>query len=224
MILGPLAGLVAITAGCNSMTSVTAIFVGIIGAIISIFVNELLNKYEIDDVVGAVPVHLAAGIWGTIAVGLFSDLDKLGTGLTRLEQIEVQFIGILAIGAFAFFGSYIVLKLLNYIYPLRVSPLHEELGLNIAEHNATSVEHDLIKILEKQSDSGDLTIRGPQDPFTAGGVIGLYYNKLMSKLEKSESEKKVWRDRISNEVNLAVKVQENFLPKKKFRKLSRSWN
>ena len=58
------------------MTSVTAIFVGIIGAIISIFVNELLNKLEIDDVVGAVPVHLAAGIWGTIAVGLFSDLDK----------------------------------------------------------------------------------------------------------------------------------------------------
>ena len=214
VILGPLAGLVAITAGCNSMTSVTAIFVGIIGAIISIFVNELLNKYEIDDVVGAVPVHLAAGIWGTIAVGLFSDLDKLGTGLTRLEQIEVQFIGILAIGGFAFFGSYIVLKLLNYFYPLRVSPLHEELGLNIAEHNATSVEHDLIKILEKQSDSGDLTIRGPQDPFTAGGVIGLYYNKLMSKLEKSESEKKVWRDRISNEVNLAVKVQENFLPKR----------
>ena len=63
VILGPLAGLVAITAGCNSMTSVTAIFVGIIGAIISIFVNEILNKYEIDDVVGAVPVHLAAGIW-----------------------------------------------------------------------------------------------------------------------------------------------------------------
>ena len=77
IILGPLAGLVAITAGCNSMTSVTAIFVGIIGAIISIFVNEILNKYEIDDVVGAVPVHLAAGIWGTLAVGLFSDFKRL---------------------------------------------------------------------------------------------------------------------------------------------------
>jgi Amt family ammonium transporter len=214
VILGPLAGLVAITAGCNSMTSVTAIFVGIIGAIISIFVNEILNKFEIDDVVGAVPVHLAAGIWGTLAVGLFSDLELLGTGLTRLEQIEVQFIGVISIGAFSFFGSYILLKILNYFYPLRVSPLHEELGLNIAEHNATSVEHDLIKILEKQSDSGDLTIRGPQDPFTAGGVIGLYYNKLMSKLEQSESERKIWSDRISNEVKLAVKVQENFLPKR----------
>ena len=214
VILGPLAGLVAITAGCNSMTSVTSIFVGIIGAVIAIFINELLNKFEIDDVVGAVPVHLAAGVWGTIAVGLFSDLDILGTGLTRLEQIKVQFIGIVSIGAFSFFGSYTLLKLLNYFYPLRVSPLHEELGLNIAEHNATSVEHDLITILEKQSESGDLTIRGPQDPFTAGGVIGLYYNRLMSKLENSEAEKQKWRDRISNEVKLAVKVQENFLPKR----------
>ena len=214
VILGPLAGLVAITAGCNSMSSLVAIFVGISGAIISIFVNELLNKYEIDDVVGAVPVHLAAGVWGTIAVGLFSDLEILGTGLTRLEQIEVQFIGILAIGAFTFFGAYVVLKILNYFYPLRVTPLQEELGLNIAEHNAVSVEHDLISILEKQSESGDLAIRGPQDPFTAGGVIGLYYNKLMNKLEISEKEKEKWRSRISKEVNLAVKVQENFLPKR----------
>ena len=214
IILGPLAGLVAITAGCNSMTSVTSIFVGIIGAIIAIFVNELLNKYEIDDVVGAVPVHLAAGIWGTLAVGFFSDLEILGTDLTRFEQIKAQVIGVVSIGAFSFFGSYFLLKILNNFYPLRVSPLHEELGLNIAEHNATSVEHDLIKILEKQSDSGDLTIRGPQDPFTAGGVIGLYYNKLMSKLEYTEAEKKKWRDRISKEVELAVKVQENFLPKR----------
>ena len=214
IILGPLAGLVAITAGCNSMTSVTSIFVGIIGAIIAIFVNELLNKYEIDDVVGAVPVHLAAGIWGTLAVGFFSDLEILGTDLTRFEQIKAQLIGVVSIGAFSFLGSYFLLKILNNFYPLRVSPLHEELGLNIAEHNATSVEHDLIKILEKQSDSGDLTIRGPQDPFTAGGVIGLYYNKLMSKLEYTEAEKKKWRDRISKEVELAVKVQENFLPKR----------
>ena len=214
IILGPLAGLVAITAGCNSMTSVTSIFVGIVGAIIAIFINEVLNKFEIDDVVGAVPVHLAAGVWGTLAVGFFSDLEILGTGLNRFEQIKAQFTGVIAVGVFSFFGSYVLLKLLNYFYPLRVSPLQEELGLNIAEHNATSVEHDLISILDKQSKSGDLKVRGPQDPFTAGGVIGLYYNKLMSKLETTEVEKQKWRDRISNEVKLAVKVQENFLPKR----------
>jgi len=214
VILGPLAGLVAITAGCNSMTSLTAIFVGIVGSLIAIGVNELLNKLEIDDVVGAIPVHLAAGIWGTLAVGFFSNLEILDTGLTRWEQIKVQFIGAGSIGLFAFLGSYILLKILNYFYPLRVSALHEELGLNIAEHNAVSVEHDLISILDKQSKTEDLTIRGPQDPFTAGGVIGLYYNKLMSKLESSETQKEKWRNRISNEVKLAVKVQENFLPKR----------
>jgi len=214
VILGPLAGLVAITAGCNSMTSFTAIFVGIVGSLIAIFVNELLNKFEIDDVVGAIPVHLAAGIWGTLAVGFFSNLEILDTGLTRWEQIKVQFIGVGSIGLFVFLGSYILLKILNYFYPLRVSALHEELGLNIAEHNAVSVEHDLISILDKQSKTEDLTIRGPQDPFTTGGVIGLYYNKLMSKLESSETQKEKWRSRISNEVKLAAKVQENFLPKR----------
>ena len=214
IILGPLAGLVAITAGCNSMTSVASIFVGIVGSIIAIIVNEILNKYEIDDVVGAVPVHLAAGIWGTLAVGLFSDLTILDTGLDRLSQIKIQFIGILSIGMFTFITSFLILSLFNKFYPLRVSPVQEELGLNIAEHNAVSIEHDLISILDKQSESGDLKIRGPQDPFTAGGVIGLYYNKLMSKLETSEEEKNKWRERISKEVKLAVKVQENFLPKR----------
>ena len=211
IILGPLAGLVAITAGCNSMTSVISIFVGIIGAIIAIAVNEVLNRYEIDDVVGAVPVHLAAGIWGTLAVGFFSDLSILDTGLDRFSQIKVQCV--LSIGAFTFISSFVILNLFNKFYPLRVSPVQEELGLNIAEHNAVSIEHDLISILDKQSESGDLKIRGPQDPFTAGGVIGLYYNKLMSKLETSEEEKN-WRERISKEVKLAVKVQENFLPKR----------
>ena len=170
------------------MTSVTSIFVGIIGAIIAISVNELLNKFEIDDVVGAVPVHLAAGIWGTLAVGFFSDLNILDTGLDRFSQIKIQLIGILAIGSFTFISSFIILSFVNKYYPLRVSTVQEELGLNIAEHNAVSIEHDLISILNKQSESGDLKVRGPQDPFTAGGVIGLYYNKLMSKLETTEEE------------------------------------
>ena len=214
IVLGPLAGLVAITAACNSVNSLLAIIIGIIGSIIAIIVAKILDRFEIDDVVGAVPVHLAAGIWGTLAVGFFSDLEIIGTGLTRFEQIKVQIIGIASIGAFSFIVSFILLKILNYFYPLRVSPLHEQVGLNIAEHGAASIEHDLISILDKQSTSGDLKVRGPQDPFTAGGVIGLYYNKLMSKLETSEAEKNKWRKRISSEIDLAVKVQENFIPKR----------
>ena len=214
IVLGRLAGLVAITAACNSVNSLLAIIIGIIGSIIAIIVAKILDRFEIDDVVGAVPVHLAAGIWGTLAVGFFSDLEIIGTGLTRFEQIKVQIIGIASIGAFSFIVSFILLKILNSFYPLRVSPLHEQVGLNIAEHGAASIEHDLISILDKQSTSGDLKVRGPQDPFTAGGVIGLYYNKLMSKLETSETEKNKWRKRISSEIDLAVKVQENFIPKR----------
>ncbi len=218
VVLGPLAGLVAITASCNSVDSVSAIIIGIIGCIIAIITSEFLEKFEIDDVVGAIPVHLAAGIWGTMAVAIFSDLEILGTGLTRIEQFKVQGIGIIAVGIFSFTISFIVLKILNNFYPLRVSPVHEELGLNIAEHGAVSAEHDLISVLDKQSSSGDLKIRGPQDPFTAGGVIGLYYNKMMDKLETSEEEKNKWRNRISKEIDLAVKVQENFIPKRNLKK------
>ncbi len=218
VVLGPLAGLVAITASCNSVDSVSAIIIGIIGCIIAIIISEFLEKFEIDDVVGAIPVHLAAGIWGTMAVAIFSDLEILGTGLTRIEQFKVQGIGIIAVGIFSFTISFIVLKILNNFYPLRVSPVHEELGLNIAEHGAVSAEHDLISVLDKQSSSGDLKIRGPQDPFTAGGVIGLYYNKMMDKLETSEEEKNKWRNRISKEIDLAVKVQENFIPKRNLKK------
>ena len=100
------------------MTTVVAIFVGIIGALVAVLITEILNKYEIDDVVGAVPVHLGAGVWGTLAVGFFSDLNILGTDLTRLEQIKAQFIGVLTIGAFSFFGSYLILRILNYFYPI----------------------------------------------------------------------------------------------------------
>ena len=214
VILGPLAGLVAITASCNSVDSVAAIIIGIVGCFVAIITSELLEKLEIDDVVGAIPVHLAAGIWGTLAVAIFSDLEVIGTDLSRIEQFKIQAIGVFAVGIFSFTISYFFLKIINNFYPLRVDPIHEELGLNIAEHGAVSVEHDLISVLDKQSASGDLKIRGPQDPFTAGGVIGLYYNKMMNKLEASEAEKNKWRKRISREIDLAVKVQENFIPKR----------
>ena len=102
------------------MTSVMSIFVGIVGAIIAIIVNEILNKYEIDDVVGAVPVHLAAGIWGTLAVGIFGDLSILDTGLDRFSQIKVQIIGVVSIGAFTFITSFLLLGIFNKFYPLEL--------------------------------------------------------------------------------------------------------
>ncbi|GIT36066.1 MAG: hypothetical protein Ct9H300mP5_5350 [Candidatus Pelagibacterales bacterium] len=82
--------------------------------------NRDFKKFEIDDVVGAIPVHLAAGIWGTLAVGIFSDLETLGTGLARFEQIKIQLIGIVHRFIFIFYFIYII-KNFKYFYPLRVA-------------------------------------------------------------------------------------------------------
>jgi len=131
---GCLGGLVAITANCFAVTTPVAALIGLVGGMITIGVEELLENLEIDDAVGAIPVHLGAGIWGTLAVGLYGDPAILGTGLTRMEQVGVQLLGVIVCGVWAFGIAYSILKVINYLYPLRVLRDHELLGLNIAEH------------------------------------------------------------------------------------------
>jgi Amt family ammonium transporter len=134
---GCLGGLVAITANCFAVTTPVAALIGLVGGMIVIFVEELLEFFRIDDAVGAIPVHLGAGIWGTLAVGFYGDLEILGTGLTRVEQVGVQALGIAACGIWTFGLTYVLLKGVNYIYPLRVSAEHEDIGLNVTEHGET---------------------------------------------------------------------------------------
>ncbi len=131
---GCLGGLVAITAGCFAVTTPVAAIIGLVGGMIVIFVEELLEFFRIDDAVGAIPVHLGAGIWGTLAVGFYGDLEILGTGLTRVEQVGVQILGIAACGIWTFGVTFVLLKGVNYIHPLRVSAEHEDIGLNVSEH------------------------------------------------------------------------------------------
>ena len=131
---GCLGGLVAITANCFAVTTPVAALIGLVGGMIAIIVEELLEHYKIDDAVGAIPVHLGAGIWGTLAVGLYGDLEVLGTGLTRMEQIGVQLLGIAACGLWTFGVTYVLLVAVNRFYPLRVSLEHEVIGLNLSEH------------------------------------------------------------------------------------------
>lgn len=132
---GCLGGLVAITTSCFAVSTPVAALIGAVGGMIIVGVESMLRHLRIDDAVGAIPVHLGAGIWGTLAVGLYGDLDILGTGLTRLEQIGVQVMGILTCGLWAFGVAFMSLKLLNRVYPLRVSAEHERIGLNISEHD-----------------------------------------------------------------------------------------
>lgn len=131
---GCLGGLVAITANCFAVTTPIAVLIGLVGGMIAIGVEELLENLGIDDAVGAIPVHLGAGIWGTLAVGLYGDLEILGTGLSRIEQIGVQLLGIISCGLWAFGVSYALLRVVNYFHRLRVPADHERIGLNLTEH------------------------------------------------------------------------------------------
>ncbi len=214
MITGPLAGLVSITASCAYVDPSDAIVIGSIGGIISGSTIVLLEKIKIDDVVSAIPVHLASGIWGTIAVAIFGNFEIMGVEKTRLEQLLIQLIGIVSIGSFCFFGSYIIFKTINSFFPLRVGKIQEELGLNISEHNASTDTHELLEVLTKQAKSEDYSNRAPQDPFTDSGIIGTQYNILMDKLEQSEKQKNIWKSRVSQEIKLAMNVQKRLMPKR----------
>lgn len=119
---GALAGLVSITAGPDVGSPLLAIVIGAIGGIIVIVTVPLLDKLKIDDVVGAIPVHLFAGIWGTLAVGIFGGGDLM-----------VQIIGIVAVGAFMVVTSAIVWLVLKAIMGLRLSEEEEMAGLDRTE-------------------------------------------------------------------------------------------
>ena len=119
---GALAGLVAITAGPDLQNHTLAIVVGAIGAALAVFTVPLLDKAKIDDVVGAIPVHLVAGIWGTLAVGIF------GSG-----SLMTQLTGVVAVGVFVSVVSGIVWFALKLTVGIRVSEEAEEIGLDRAE-------------------------------------------------------------------------------------------
>jgi len=187
LINGVLAGLVAITAGCHAVTPSQALLIGVVGAMVMMAVEHLLLKMKLDDAVGAVPVHLGAGIWGTLAVGIFGNLETLGTNLTRFEQVGIQLLGIVMGAVWSFPLAFVSLKLIHRWVPLRVTAEQEYDGLNVAEHGATTEIMDFFKVLDKQEKTGDLSLRAPVEPFTEVGQIAIKYNKVLSRVE-SESK------------------------------------
>lgn len=120
---GALAGLVSITAEPLTPSLVEAMLIGAVGGVIVIFVVPLLDKIKLDDVVGAIPVHLCAGIWGTLAVPLTNG-DA---------SFSAQIIGILAIGLFVSVASAVFWLLIKATIGLRVSEEEEDMGLDKAE-------------------------------------------------------------------------------------------
>ena len=179
---GVLAGLVGITASCNIVTPVSAVLIGTAAGAICFLVTTFLEKLHIDDVVGAVPVHGFAGVWGTLAVALFADPAKFGTGFSRWEQLLVQATGAAAAFIWAFGVGFLFVWLVNRRLPLRVSSEDERRGLNIAEHGATTEILDLLQDMEQQARSGDFAEQVHVEPHTEVGQVASQYNRVLDKV------------------------------------------
>ena len=152
-----LAGLVAITAGCDALDALGASIVGIIAGIVVVIIVEALDlKLHIDDPVGAVGVHCANGIWGTIAVGLLANPDApaglsglLYTGSASL--LGIQLIGVTAIAVYSVVVMLVVFKAIDKCGGLRTSVEDEVIGLDISEHGLPSSYPDFAPAVNKYS-------------------------------------------------------------------------
>ena len=150
-----LAGLVGITAGCDAMDAFGASVVGIVSGILVVVVVEVLDlKLHIDDPVGAVGVHMANGIWGTIAVGLLATPSApagleglLYTGSFKLLGIQV--LGAASVAAYAAILMIITFTLIGKLHGLRVTPEEEITGLDITEHGLPSAYPDFAPAVNK---------------------------------------------------------------------------
>ena len=119
---GAISGMVAITAGPNITNSLWAILIGAVGSLVCMLGLKLLEVRRIDDVVGAVPAHLFAGVWGTLATCIAAGGDPW-----------VQLTGVVAVGAFAFSVSWILWMVLDRVMGVRVSRSVESIGQDAAE-------------------------------------------------------------------------------------------
>jgi ammonium transporter, Amt family len=142
---GCLAGLVAITAPCAFVSMDSALIIGAVAGPLVVGAVFFFDKIQLDDPVGALSVHLVNGIWGTLALGLFSNpnvpnlpaASVVKPGLLMgggMAQLLPQIVGILAVGAFVFTVSLVVWLAIKAVMGLRVSPEEELEGLDVGEH------------------------------------------------------------------------------------------
>ena len=150
-----LAGLVGITAGCDALNAFGSIVVGVVsGILVVVVVNVLDLRFHVDDPVGAVGVHCANGVWGTVAVGLLADPDA-PAGLSGLlytgsfRQFGIQLLGFAAVAAWAAITMYLFFTLLKKLGFLRADASDELAGLDISEHGLPSAYADFAGAVDK---------------------------------------------------------------------------
>jgi len=144
-----LAGLVAVTAPCDCVDALGSILIGAVSGILVVVAVEVIDKkLHVDDPVGAVAVHMVNGIWGTIAVGLFSTgANDVGKGLFYgggFKQLGIQLMGFAAVAAWTVVTMLIVFTLIKKTNGLRVSAEEEIKGLDATEHNLPSAYADFM--------------------------------------------------------------------------------
>ena len=214
---GALAGLVAITAGCDCVSPVGAFFIGLVAGFLVVFSVEFFdNVAKIDDPVGAVSVHFANGVWGTLAVGLFSDgTDGVGKGLFYgggFTQFGIELLGIVAIDAYVLIVMFIVFKIIDKTIGLRVPAKVEIEGLDIHEHGLASAysgfaitdatdytmdvnentdlgEEDIEKASPEQV-SAAVRVQKETAPLPAGYDTGMHKVSIICRLSKFDELKK----------------------------------
>ena len=155
-----LAGLVGITAGCDALDAFGAAIVGIVSGILVVVIVEVLDlKLHIDDPVGAVGVHCANGIWGTLAVGLLAN-PNAPAGLRGLfytgdfRQLGLQFLGFISVAAWATVTMTFFFLLLKKVNFLRAEPADELAGLDGSEHGLPSAYADFMPAVDKYAEYG----------------------------------------------------------------------
>lgn len=153
-----LAGLVGVTAGCDAFDALGSAAVGVVSGILVVVVVELLDlKLHIDDPVGAVGVHMANGIWGTLAVGLFATPDA-PAGLSGLfytgsfDQLGLQLVGVASVAAYATVMMIVTFAAIGKFHGLRASAEDELTGLDITEHGLPSAYADFAPAVDKYAD------------------------------------------------------------------------
>lgn len=129
---GALGGLVGITANCNCVVPASAVVIGLVSGIIASFGALLLEKFRLDDAVGAVPVHLFCGWWGILAVAIFNEAGF------SLDSLGVQALGVASITGAAFFGAFIVFVFIDKVIGLRATDEEQDLGLDFTEHSGAA--------------------------------------------------------------------------------------
>ncbi len=181
---GVIAGLVGITAGCHLVSLFGAVCIGMTASGVCFMATRWLEKLKIDDAIRVIPAHAFAGAWGTLAVALLSDPQQWGTGLGRWEQLWVQAMGVGVCFLWSFGVTLPILWLINRRWPFRVDPETEMIGLNIAEHGASSETLDLLRSMNHQRETGDFSQDVHVEPHTEIGQIASQYNGVLTRMNQ----------------------------------------